>query len=71
MDATVTVSSEEQIHSDSSVSKPQVKRSEEGAQLLLPAESKVTDGVAGSNTINNSGMVKVLVSIAKLKWCAG
>ena len=37
-------------------SQPQVKRSEEGAQLLLPAESKIADGAVGVNATNNSGI---------------
>ena len=41
---------------DSTVaSQPQVKRTEEGAQLLLPAESKIVDGAPGVNATNNSG----------------
>ena len=39
----------------STISKPQVKRTEEGAQLLLPAESKLADGSSGVNIVNNSG----------------
>merc|ERR1719384_262055 len=45
----------EEKEDSSSVSKPQVKRTEEGAQLLLPAESKLGDGSSGVNIVNNSG----------------
>jgi len=47
LEAEVSISSEDGMRGDSVVSKPQVKRSEEGAQLLLPAES--------TNAISNAG----------------
>merc|ERR1719384_1853868 len=45
----------EEKEDSSSVSKPQVKRTEEGAQLLLPAESKLGDGSSGVNIVSSSG----------------
>ena len=38
-----------------------MKRTEEGAQLLLPAESKLADGSSGVNVVNNSGTLLLIV----------
>ena len=51
-----TLSSDVGIYGDVGATKTQVKRTEEGAQLLLPAESKVTDGTSIAVSINNSGI---------------
>ena len=51
----------EEKENSSIVSKPQVKRTEEGAQLLLPAESKLADGSSGANAVNNSGTLLLIV----------
>ena len=55
MEATDSISSEDGMKGDLTSSKSQVKRSDEGAQLLLPAETKVADGIAGSGAVSNSG----------------
>jgi len=55
LEATDSISSEDGMKGDLTSSKPQVKRSDEGAQLLLPAETKVADGIAGSGAVSNSG----------------
>ena len=54
LEAANSISSDDGNRIDSGTSNPQVKRSEEGAQLLLPAETKITDGI-GTNAVNNSG----------------
>ena len=43
---------------DVGITNAQVKRTEEGAQLLLPAESKVTDGTPGVVVCSNSGTIE-------------
>ena len=60
MEAANSISSDDGVRTDSGTSKPQVKRSEEGAQLLLPAETRVTDGI-GTNAVNNSGKAIIIV----------
>ena len=58
MEADVSIPSENGMRGDSIGAKPQVKRSEEGAQLLLPAES--------ASAIANSGNTGNGVSSMKL-----
>ena len=54
LEATLSISSEDGLISgDVGTQRTQVKRTEEGAQLLLPAESKVGDGSSGVG--NNAG----------------
>ena len=53
LEATLSISSEDGMSGDVGTQRTQVKRTEEGAQLLLPAESKVGDGSSGGG--NNAG----------------